>query len=69
MHFLHSFNTKVNIISAHGSIDKRDGGGGAAAVDFLKIHRGSGRIFLRTLKKCMNLIEFQCLQVKQPETK
>jgi hypothetical protein len=30
----------------------------AAAVDFLKIHRGSGSIFSRTLKKCMNLIEF-----------
>jgi hypothetical protein len=74
----------------------RDGGGGAAAADFLQNHRGSGaaaagflkfiavaawqrqifqkfiavaaEFFLRTSKKCMNLIEFQCLHVKHPET-
>jgi hypothetical protein len=40
----------------------------ATAADILKIHRGSGAaavaIFFRKLKKCMNLIEFQCLEVK-----
>jgi hypothetical protein len=42
----------------------RCGGGGAAAADFLKNHRGASRqrqtFFPKTLKKCMNLIEFQC---------
>jgi hypothetical protein len=31
--------------------------------------RGRGSIFSRTLKNCMNLVEFQCLQMKHPETK
>jgi hypothetical protein len=47
-------------------------GSGAVAVGFGKNHRGSGAVaaafFSRTLKNCMNLIEFQCLQMKHPET-
>ena len=47
----------------------RDVHGGAVAVGFRKIHRGSGSSFSpRTLKNCMNLVGFQCLQMKHPET-
>jgi hypothetical protein len=45
---------------------------GAVAVGFGKNHRGSGAVaaafFPRTLKNCMNLVEFQCLQMKHPDT-
>ncbi len=66
-------------------IDTRDVHGGAVAADFWKSHRGSGAVavgsgknhrgsgavafFSRTLKNCMNLVEFQCLQMKHTETK
>jgi hypothetical protein len=47
-----------------GRFFKKSSRYGAAAADFLKIHRGSGAaaadFFPKTLKKCMNLIEFQC---------
>jgi hypothetical protein len=50
----------------------RDVHGGAVAAGFGKNHRGSGTVaaafFSRTLKNCMNLVEFQCLQMKHPET-
>ncbi len=40
-------------------------GSGAVAVGLEKNHRGSGAVavafFSRTLKNCMNLVEFQCL--------
>ncbi len=61
----------------------RRGGGGAVAADFGRSHRGSGAVavgfgknhrgggaaafFSKTLKNCMNLVEFQCLQMKHPE--
>jgi hypothetical protein len=51
----------------------RRGVGGSVAVGFRKKHRGSDAVavafFSRTLKNCMNLVEFQCLQMKHPETK
>jgi hypothetical protein len=47
-------------------------GSGAVAVGFGENHRGSGAVavafFSRTSKNCMNLVEFQCLQMKHPET-
>jgi hypothetical protein len=50
----------------------RRGSGGAVAAGFGKNRRGSGVVavafFSRTLKNCMNLVEFQCLQMKHPET-
>ncbi len=36
----------------------RDGGGGAAAAGFLKFIATAAAFFSRTVKKCMNLIEF-----------
>ncbi len=42
--------------------DRRGGGGAVAAA-------AQSHFFSRTLKNCMNLVEFQCLQMKHPETK
>ncbi len=33
-----------------------------------KVIAAAAAFFSRTLKNCMNLIEFQCLQMKHPET-
>ncbi len=43
-------------------------GSGVVAVGFGKNHRGSGNIFFEDIENCMNLVEFQCLQIKHPET-
>ena len=44
---------------------------GAVAASFMKSRRGGGAaavaVFSRILQKCINLIKFQCLQVKHPE--
>ncbi len=47
-------------------------GSGTVAVGFRKNHRSSSAVaatfFSRKLKNCMNLVEFQCLQMKHAET-
>jgi hypothetical protein len=35
---------------------------------FYKITAAAPEFFFEDIKKCMNSIEFQCLEVKQPET-
>jgi hypothetical protein len=56
-------------------IVSRDVHSGAAALTvatwqqiFLKLIATAAPFFSGTLKKCMNFIEFQCLQVKDSET-
>jgi hypothetical protein len=48
-------------------------GSGTVVVGFRKNHHGNGAVvaafFSRTLKNRMNFVEFQCLQMKHPETK
>jgi hypothetical protein len=66
----------MTTLSLPPSLPRRDhrggDGGGAIPAGFGKSHRGSGVVatafFSRTLKNCVNLVEFQCLQMKHPET-
>jgi hypothetical protein len=69
-----SFTPEMSMAALPPPLPRRDrrGGTDAVAVVFGKNRRGSGAVavafFSRTLKNCVNLVEFQCLQMKHPET-